>query len=82
MNNYFIFCSPFIVAEWKVIVIKKVEFSTPETWESHLKEFFQHEKFYDFQTEREKANTALNFSLENKAFQSRFFAVNALRLLN
>ena len=39
-------------------------------------------EFYDFLTEREKANTALNFSLENKAFQSRFFAVNALRILN
>ena len=39
-------------------------------------------EFYDFLTEREKANKALNFSLENKAFQSRFFAVNALRILN
>ena len=39
-------------------------------------------EFYDFLTEREKANTALNFSLENKAFQTRFFAVNALRILN
>ena len=39
-------------------------------------------EFYDFLTEREKANTALNFSLENKAFQSRFFAVNTLRILN
>ena len=39
-------------------------------------------EFYDFLTEREKANIALNFSLKDKAFQSRFFAVNALRLLN
>jgi hypothetical protein len=39
-------------------------------------------EFYDFLTEREKANTALNFSLKDKAFQSRFFAVNALQILN
>ena len=39
-------------------------------------------EFYDFLTEREKANTALNFSLKDKEFQSRFFAVNALRILN
>jgi len=39
-------------------------------------------EFYDFLTDREKANTALNFSLKDKEFQSRFFAVNALRILN
>ena len=39
-------------------------------------------EFYDFLTEREKANTTLNFSLKDKAFQSRFFAVNALQILN
>ena len=39
-------------------------------------------EFYDFLTEREKANTALNFSLKDKEFQSRFFAVNALLRLN
>ena len=39
-------------------------------------------EFYDFLTEREKANAALNFSLKDKEFQSRFFAVNALRILN
>ena len=39
-------------------------------------------EFYDFITEREKANTKLNVSLKDKEFQSRFYAVNALRLLN
>ena len=39
-------------------------------------------EFYDFLTEREKANKVLNFSLKDKEFQSRFFAVNALLRLN
>ena len=39
-------------------------------------------EFYDFITEREKANTKLNVSLKDKEFQSRFYAVNALRILN
>ena len=39
-------------------------------------------EFYDFITEQEKANTKLNVSLKDKEFQSRFYAVNALRILN
>tara|TARA_B100001113_G_scaffold247643_1_gene203899 strand:- start:3183 stop:3386 length:204 start_codon:yes stop_codon:yes gene_type:complete len=39
-------------------------------------------EFYDFITEREKANTVLKFSLKDKEFQSRFYAVNALNRSN
>ena len=39
-------------------------------------------EFYDFINEREKANKSYNFSLKDKEYQSRFYAVNALLLAN
>ena len=36
-------------------------------------------EFYDFMNKQEKSR---NFSLKDKEFQSRFYAVNALRRLN
>ena len=50
-----------------------------ETKKEYIRLFIE---FYDFITEREKANTALNFSLKDKEFQSRFYAVNALNRRN
>jgi len=36
-------------------------------------------EFYDFLNKQERSR---NFSLKEKEFQSRFYAVNALRILN